>query len=512
MKRTSMYNSVPNDQTRRRVGYALGIANLIGAVVVFLYTAFVVEIPGVAHQDRLTAINAAVFVPLILLGGWIGGSRILRRLRTDVDWLVEGREPTMAQREALLRLPLSLQRIVGSLWVVPVVVFAALNAPFSVRVALYVAVAIALGGLVTCAIGYLLAERLMRPLTAAALADAVPESPQLPGVAARAVLSWTLGSGVLLLALTLLAAAALGQRGISTARLAISVIVLCAIAIAVGLVLASGFARSLSLRIRSLREAASAVGRGELEHEVTVDDGSEVGLLQADFNQMLAGLRERERLRDLFGRQVGEDVVRHALERGVELGGEARDAAILFIDLEGSTAMASERDPAEVVALLNAFFGIVVEVVAAHRGWVNKFEGDGALCVFGAPLADEHPADHALAAARELTARLEAELPGVRAGIGVSAGRVVAGNVGASRRFEYTVIGDPVNEAARLSDRAKSVPERLLASSAAVDRATDQERRHWHPGESLELRGRTEPTRTARPERESAGTAPSTSP
>ena len=230
-----MYNSALNHHTSRRVGYALGIANLIGALVVFIYTAFVVKIPGVAHQDRLTVINAAVFVPLILLGGRLGQVRIRRRLQDDVGWLLEGQEPTVAQREALLRLPLTLQRMVGMLWTVPVIVFAALNAPFSLRVALYVAVAIALGGLVTCAIGYLLAERLMRPMTAAALAEAVPERPQLPGVAARALLSWVLGSGVLLLALILLAVAALGQRGISTTRLAISVIVLSAIAIAVGL-------------------------------------------------------------------------------------------------------------------------------------------------------------------------------------------------------------------------------------------------------------------------------------
>ena len=88
---------------------------------------------------------------------------------------------------------------------------------------------------------------------------------------------------------------------------------------------------------------------GDFDAEVTVDDGSEVGLLQAGFNRMVAGLREREEMRDLFGRQVGEDVVRHALEHGVELGGEAREAAVLFVDLQGSTRLADERDPAEVV-------------------------------------------------------------------------------------------------------------------------------------------------------------------
>ena len=210
--------------------------------------------------------------------------------------------------------------------------------------------------------------------------------------------------------------------------------------------------------------------RGDFDHDVTVDDGSEIGLLQAGFNRMVAGLREREELRDLFGRQVGEDVVRHALEHGVELGGEAREAAILFVDLEGSTRLAAERDPAEVVALLNRFFALVVEVVHDQDGWVNKFEGDAALCVFGAPLADAACASKALAAGRLLASRLGQELSEIRAGIGIAAGRVVAGNLGAARRFEYTVIGDPVNEAARLSDLAKSEATGVLASQATLER------------------------------------------
>src|SRR5207248_3410168 len=124
-------------------------------------------------------------------------------------------------------------------------------------------------------------------------------------------------------------------------------------------------------------------GLGGLEQEVEVDVARGVGLIQAGVKRMVGGLRERERMRDLFGRQVGEDVVRHALEHGVELGGEAREAAVLFADIEGSTSLAATRDPTEVVSLLNAFFAIVVEVAAAHTGWVNKFEGDAALCVFG---------------------------------------------------------------------------------------------------------------------------------
>jgi adenylate cyclase len=137
--------------------------------------------------------------------------------------------------------------------------------------------------------------------------------------------------------------------------------------------------------------------------------------------------------------------------------------------------------------------------VANHDGWVNKFEGDAALCVFGAPLPDPRAATHALAAAREMRDRMDRELAQVSAGIGVSAGRVVAGNIGAAKRFEYTVIGDPVNEAARLSDLAKATPERVIASDAALSRAGEEECRRWQVGEATRLRGRSRPTRLALP-------------
>ena len=340
-----------------------------------------------------------------------------------------------------------------------------MNLFFSAQLALGIGITIVLGGLVTVALGYLLCERLLRPIAALALTSGQPERPQLPGVAARTVLSWTLGAGVVLFGLVLAGISALAFGNFTVAGLSEVVIVLGTVGLIVGLALMIGLADSLADPIEALRNAVAQVEQGDFDHDVTVDDGSEIGLLQAGFNRMVAGLREREELRDLFGRQVGEDVVRHALEHGVELGGEAREAAILFVDLEGSTRLAAERDPAEVVALLNRFFALVVEVVHDQDGWVNKFEGDAALCVFGAPLADAACASKALAAGRLLASRLGQELSEIRAGIGIAAGRVVAGNLGAARRFEYTVIGDPVNEAARLSDLAKSEASRRAGLS-----------------------------------------------
>ncbi len=207
---------------------------------------------------------------------------------------------------------------------------------------------------------------------------------------------------------------------------------------------------------------------------------------------MVTGLAEHERLRDLFGRHVGTNVARRALEEGASLSGDVREAAILFIDLVGSTQIASIRPPEQVAEVLNDFFRIVVDAGDDRDGLINKFEGDAALAVFGAPLRTTGAASAALATARALVGELR-HLP-IDFGIGVSAGSVFAGNVGAENRYEYTVIGDAVNEAARLADLAQTAVQRIMSSAAAIERADAAERRHWAPHGSVILRGRSEPT------------------
>ena len=294
----------------------------------------------------------------------------------------------------------------------------------------------------------------------------------LPGVTTRALLAWALGSGVPLAGLCAVAIVALAGDDVGEQELALSALALGGVALIVGAVITWQAARAVADPVRSVRDALAQRRGGRPRREVPVFDGSDLGLLQAGFNRMNDGLREREELRDLFGRHVGEDVARAALERGIELGGEEREVAVLFVDLVGSTSMAAERPPQEVVAMLNEFFGVVVEVVEDHGGWINKFEGDAALacsarrCRSTTPRAARSPPRRTLARAAS-----RRELDGLDAGIGVSAGRAVAGNVGAESRFEYTVIGDPVNEAARLCELAKEADGRVLASATALEHA-----------------------------------------
>ena len=116
------------------------------------------------------------------------------------------------------------------------------------------------------------------------------------------------------------------------------------------------------------------------------------------------------------------------------------------------------------------------------------------MAVFGAPGEVPDPAGQALAATRRIQERLRTELPECAAAVGVAAGPAVAGNVGDERRFEYTVIGDPVNEAARLAELAKTLPGRIVASLSAVRLAAPEEQKHWQAGDSVVLRGRDQPT------------------
>jgi adenylate cyclase len=251
--------------------------------------------------------------------------------------------------------------------------------------------------------------------------------------------------------------------------------------------------------VRVVGAALNRVEQGDLDTNLVVFDGTELGQLQRGFNSMVSGLRDRERVRDLFGRHVGREVAALAEKERPQLGGEERHAAVVFVDIIGSTQLVTGMPAVKVVELLNRFFAVVVDEVDRHHGLVNKFEGDAVLAVFGAPVSLANAEGEALAAARAMAERLRAEVPECKAGIGVAAGQVVAGNVGAKERFEYTVIGEPVNEAARLCELSKDVPGHIVASSDTVRNAGERESARWRLGDTVTLRGHDEATTLATP-------------
>ncbi|WP_344953789.1 adenylate/guanylate cyclase domain-containing protein [Actinomadura miaoliensis] len=496
---------VPRTMLEMRVRWVLlvvvGLANLGGAAVVLLFAIFVVPDPPLADPEYARVVNTIAFfsypvvaAPVTLLVG-------LRLWRPVVRLVRDKGVPDAAQRRAVLLGPLRLTLLVGVMWGGGAAGWAVLDLTlFTGRLAVKAGLTCLLGAMTTCTIVYLLSERLLRPAAALVLASEPPRGLRLPGVTTRVMLAWALGTAIPILGLICVAIAALVTPGIGTAQLATTVLGLGGAALVVGMQVTYIATRAVADPIASVREGMARVERGDLGAQVEVYDASEVGQLQAGFNHMVAGLREHQRLRDLFGRHVGEEVAHLALESGdIRLGGETREVAVLFVDLAGSTRLADSRSPDQVVVLLNAFFGVVVNVVGRHGGWINKFEGDAALAIFGAPTRLPDAAGAALGAARELAARLRTEVPQLDAGVGVSAGPVVAGYIGAEQRFEYTVIGDPVNEAARLSDLAKTFPGRVLASGALLRAARPAEAEEWELGASVILRGRSKPTRLTMP-------------
>jgi len=484
-----------------RLGWLNWVAGVAGAIVVCASIGFLIPIfLADSEPGELALRNAPAIVVYIVLVGLILSRQCYRHCARALAWVAEEREPNEREHRQTLRLAVYNVKVAALAWILAGLGFSTLNAALhSWEFGVVVAATTWLGGETTCAVLYLACERVLRPVTARALAVRSPDGAVAPGVGQRLVMAWLLGTGVPLLGVLVVGAVGISKSDVDTEYVAAAVLFLGAVASIVGLIATVFAAKAIAEPVTSVKKGLERIEHGDLEVRVPVDDGSEVGLLQAGFNRMADGLGERERIRDLFGRQVGEDVARAALRGGARLGGEEREVGAFFVDLVGSTAMAMAMPPTEVVRVLNRFFRVVVEVVEGEGGLVNKFEGDAALCVFGAPASRDDPAGAALRAARSLAARLARDVPEVDFGIGVSAGLAVAGNVGAEHRFEYTVIGDPVNEAARLAERAKQRPERVLTSQAALARADGLEGDAWRVTDSVVLRGRNAPTDVSYP-------------
>ncbi|GAA5175569.1 hypothetical protein GCM10023321_81880 [Pseudonocardia eucalypti] len=470
-------------------------ANVAGTIGTIGYSLWVLpKSPGeLSDPQRVLMLNLTVTLAYLAVSIVIGLITLKLMFRARVD------DPRH-ERQLVLHGPLRVSLMLMISWLVGAVVFGVLNGMFSLRLGLGVAETVLVGGITTCTLCYLLAERILRRAASRVLEGNPPRPRFRASVLARPVLFWALGTGVPVSGLALTGLQVLIYRDVPAEQLAVVVLAGCVAVLLMGFLTTVGSARAVADPVRTVRLGMQKIERGELDVSVPVYDATELGQLQAGFNTMAGGLRERERIRELFGRQVGQDVA-HATTSSeeVRLGGEVRTVAVLFVDLVGSTTLAHEQSPTEVVALLNQFFGVVVDVVEKCGGWINKFEGDAALAIFGAPNDLDNPAGRALNAARELAKQLSIEVPQLFAGVGVSAGEAVAGYVGGVNRYEYTVIGDPVNEAARLTELAKNVPGRVLAARGAVVMANATEARRWELGDAVTLRGRSSPTRLATP-------------
>lgn len=469
--------------------YAAGLASA------YVLTAgeVIAIVASLAGRSLITLENVITAAVLLVTGTVTIGASAVFILLPTLRYLRAGRPPTAAERRSTLNMMRRQSAATVAPWVLTAAVLIPLNLNAGPEALAVIGSAMLFGAIATVCTGFLLTLRILRPVLASVGPDSTAPRWTAPGVRARLLLMWTVCSALPGVAIaSLLVMRNNGWLIEQTAAIELALLVLALVAVVVGLRSLILTSMSISDPVQEVVQAMADVERGRIDRSVDVYEWSEIGRLQQGFNNMVAGLRERERLRDLFGRHVGEDVVRRAVEENESLSGDERDVAVLFVDLVGSTRLAATHEPAEVAELLNDFFRIVVAAVDQRHGLINKFQGDAALAVFGAPLRVDDPASAALTTARVLATELQRLR--LDFGIGVSAGSVFAGNIGAENRYEYTVVGDAVNEAARLADRAKGFSARVLCSGASLVRASEAERQRWAALGSETLRGRSAPT------------------
>jgi adenylate cyclase len=247
-------------------------------------------------------------------------------------------------------------------------------------------------------------------------------------------------------------------------------------ALVIALFIGVGLAGGITSPVQTLVSGMHEVLKGNLGYRLGVNREDEIGFLARSFNEMVGGLEEREKIRDMMRKVVSPQIAREMLQRGVTLGGEEREASVLFADIRGFTSISETLPPPQLLHLLNAYLGRMSRVIEEEKGVIDKYIGDEVMALFGAPLLLEDHAVRAVAAGvgmlRELQ-RFNAEegrtLP-LRIGIGIATGPVVAGNVGSPERLNYTVLGDTVNVASRLQGLTKEYGVPLILTGATYER------------------------------------------
>ena len=425
--------------------------------------------------------------------------RLTRPLRAPAEPWLQGRrdgESALSAWRALAGLPLQMFKTRGSVWagvlgVAPIAVFIVvlLGLPwYSLLVVLAGSEVVILYGLIA---RFFATELTLRPVLEEISAD-------LPAGVDPAVkvipLRWKLLVAFPAINIvTGVVVAGLAQRGHARlSDLGISILAAVAVAFTVSLELTLLLSRSILQPIQDLRAATRRVRAGDLSTRVPVISNDETGALTGSFNEMLAGLQEREKLRDAFGTYVDPHLAERGLSGGVNLEGEEVEVSVLFVDIRGFTSVAERSSAAEVVALLNGFFELVVPVVVEHGGHANKFFGDGLLGVFGTPDRFDDHADRALTAALQICRVVRREFGDeLRIGVGVNSGPVVAGTIGGGGHLEFTVVGDPVNTAARVEAVTRETGDDVLLTDATRCLLT-REYGEFEARPTVELKGKTE--------------------
>ncbi|OBB64230.1 MULTISPECIES: adenylate/guanylate cyclase domain-containing protein [unclassified Mycobacterium] len=250
------------------------------------------------------------------------------------------------------------------------------------------------------------------------------------------------------------------------------VVIACGLVLFFAVPITVGASFSPSLQpLRDLAEGTERVAAGDYSQRLPVVQDDDLGALSASFNRMQAGLAERQRLHAAFGTYVDPALAARLLEQGDDVfTGDRRQVTVMFVDIRDFTPFAEANTAEDTVARLNALFEIVVPAVVAAGGHVNKFLGDGALAVFGAPNDLANHADAAVSAAALIHRGVAERFGGtLRIGIGINTGVVIAGTIGGGGKLEFTLIGDTVNVAARVEQLTKTTGDAILLTEQSVN-------------------------------------------
>ena len=263
-------------------------------------------------------------------------------------------------------------------------------------------------------------------------------------------------------------------------------------------------AQRITRPVTELAEAAREVERGNYNVRLEAHGRDEIGALATAFEGMVRGLAERDRMRDVLGKVASSEVVAQLMEGRIELGGAEVEATVMFTDLRNFTTLAESLAPQQSLQLLNRVLTEVSAVIESHGGVVDKYLGDGAMAVFGAPITRTDDAQRAVMAALEIQVRVaalgpelaERGLPGAQLGIGMNTARMIAGTIGSPSRLNYSVLGDGVNLAARLEGLTKRYHVPIVSGSQTRARVTGVV---WRELDKVRVRGKTVPERIYEP-------------
>ena len=255
-------------------------------------------------------------------------------------------------------------------------------------------------------------------------------------------------------------------------------LVLCGIFVIIALRLNFVVGKSILNPIGEMLGIVGKVRNGDFTTRINVFSNDEIGILGDAGNDMIAGLQDREKIRDAFGKYVTPEIRDEILAGRIPLNGERTEATLVFTDLRDFTPFVESNDPEEVINSMRAYFTAMQGIIRSHKGLVLQFVGDEVEAVFGVPIPYEGHADKAVQAALEMRRALkelnkeraiEGKIP-FRHGVGIHTGKVLAGNTGSNNRLSYTLIGDTVNVASRIEGLTKEIPCDILVSEETAVR------------------------------------------